>query len=278
MACWLTWLLPARCTGATPWQRCSGPITISPAPALPCGARFRVKQGSGRRCPGYPPETLGFTSPARLWVDVTSFHHLLEENKRHVHASVETCPGCLRRLEQAAALYRGDFLAGFTLRDSPQFDDWQFFQSESLRRDLAGALEQLSHSLAAQGRYDDAILHARRRPGARLAARAGAPAIDVAVRLGGAGRLCPAPVPGMRAHPEAELGVEPMEETTRFTRRMKDHRLPPAPSQEGASMSAPALTSLPVFEASLPGIAAGGALEELSALESVIPACRRAAI
>ena len=214
-------------------------------------------------------ETLGFTSPARLWVDVTSFHHLLEENKRHVHASVETCPSCLRRLEQAAALYRGDFMAGFTLRDSPQFDDWQFFQSESLRRDLAGALEQLSHSLAALGRYDDAILHARRRlaldwlhePAHRqlMLLYAWAGQVGSALRQY---QEC--------AHIlEAELGVEPMEETTQLYEAMKDHRLPPAPSQEGASMSAPALTSLPVFESQpaqeLPLV---GRWEELSALES----------
>src|SRR5215510_13797780 len=30
----------------------------------------------------------------------------------------------LQRLKDALALYKGDFLAGFSLADSPQFDDW----------------------------------------------------------------------------------------------------------------------------------------------------------
>ena len=37
------------------------------------------------------------------------------------------CADCRATLETAAALYHGDFLAGFTLRDSAAFDDWQFF-------------------------------------------------------------------------------------------------------------------------------------------------------
>ena len=44
-------------------------------------------------------------------------------------------------LAEAAALYGDDFLAGFTLRDSANFDDWQFSQAEALRGALAEALE-----------------------------------------------------------------------------------------------------------------------------------------
>ncbi|QLQ04650.1 MAG: AAA family ATPase [Anaerolineae bacterium] len=38
----------------------------------------------------------------------------------------DPCADCLPLLAEAAVLYRGDFLAGFTLRDAPAFDDWQF--------------------------------------------------------------------------------------------------------------------------------------------------------
>lgn len=43
-------------------------------------------------------------------------------------------------LAQAAELYRGDFLSGFTLADAPDFDDWRFFQGEEYRRLLAAGL------------------------------------------------------------------------------------------------------------------------------------------
>lgn len=48
------------------------------------------------------------------------------------------------RLEEAIAAYTGDFLSGFTLRDSVEFDDWQTSEAEELKRALASVLERLS--------------------------------------------------------------------------------------------------------------------------------------
>jgi tetratricopeptide (TPR) repeat protein len=56
------------------------------------------------------------------------------------------------RLEEAAKLYRGDLLEGFSLRDSPQFDDWQAAQADALR---SGYAEVLSRLAAAAGRDSD---------------------------------------------------------------------------------------------------------------------------
>ncbi|MGH2451968.1 MAG: BTAD domain-containing putative transcriptional regulator, partial [Candidatus Limnocylindria bacterium] len=67
------------------------------------------------------------------------------------------------RLAEAAELYRGDFLAGFGLRDSPEFDDWQAAQADELRGLLAGALSRLARQSAAAGDLAKAIEHARRR-------------------------------------------------------------------------------------------------------------------
>jgi hypothetical protein len=56
-------------------------------------------------------------------VDVARFRDLLRAS-----------PDNLDALEEAIELCRGDFLEGFSLPDSAQFDDWQFFQSEGLRQ------------------------------------------------------------------------------------------------------------------------------------------------
>jgi DNA-binding SARP family transcriptional activator len=63
------------------------------------------------------------------------------------------------RLEEAVSAYSGDFLSGFSIRDSVEFDEWQSAQAEELRRELAGALERL-----AQDDHDlpRAIAYARR--------------------------------------------------------------------------------------------------------------------
>ena len=63
---------------------------------------------------------------------------------------------------RTTALNRDDFLAGFTLRDSPGFDEWQFFQTEGLRDDLAGVLQQLARGHGVQRRFEQAIPYARR--------------------------------------------------------------------------------------------------------------------
>ncbi len=69
----------------------------------------------------------------------------------------------LESLEQAAALHRGPFLAGFGLRDSHTFDTWQSFRAGTLSRELAGVLDRIAEQRAARGEWAAAIEHARRR-------------------------------------------------------------------------------------------------------------------
>ena len=49
-----------------------------------------------------------------------------------------------------------------SLKDSLNFDDWQFFQAESLRRELTGALERLVQCQVDRGEFEPAIGNARR--------------------------------------------------------------------------------------------------------------------
>ena len=88
-----------------------------------------------------------------LWLDVGRFADLLAACGGHGHPVEQVCQACLEPLAEAAALHRGDFMAGFTLRDADPFDDWRFFEAERLRRELAGVLERLVAGLAAAGRH-----------------------------------------------------------------------------------------------------------------------------
>lgn len=108
-------------------------------------------------------DSIALAPGAVLWVDVTHFRALLADADRHGHAAVEACPTCVARLEEAAGLYHDDFLAGFSLRDSAEFDDWRFFQAEGLRRELATVLDRLVTAHVHAGAYEPAITHARRR-------------------------------------------------------------------------------------------------------------------
>ncbi|MBK8902386.1 MAG: AAA family ATPase [Anaerolineaceae bacterium] len=86
-------------------------------------------------------EVIGLETDA-AWCDVTAFQQALQQGN----------------LAEAVELYRDDFLAGFSLRDSLPFDDWQLQQQESLRRELIQALAQLAQSTTGQ----TAVTHARR--------------------------------------------------------------------------------------------------------------------
>jgi DNA-binding SARP family transcriptional activator/predicted ATPase len=61
-------------------------------------------------------------------------------------------------LTAAVDLYRDDFMAGFSLRDSIPFDDWQLQQQESLRREFSRALARLAQT----GAGETAVAYARR--------------------------------------------------------------------------------------------------------------------
>jgi DNA-binding SARP family transcriptional activator len=65
-------------------------------------------------------------------------------------------------LAGAVAVYEADFLEGFSLRDSPAFDEWQLLEAEALRGELAGVLRRLLTLDAGSGRLEDAVGWARR--------------------------------------------------------------------------------------------------------------------
>jgi len=90
-----------------------------------------------------------------VWVDVTRFRRLVGRAGSN-EVDVD-------QLAEAVALVRGDFMAGFALRDTPEFDDWQFFQAEGLRRELAATLDKLITGYVDRGQWDAAISQARHR-------------------------------------------------------------------------------------------------------------------
>ena len=97
-----------------------------------------------------------------LWIDVDEFHAQLREAAGHGHPATEVCEACLTPLTAAVALFGSDFLSGFALRDSADFDDWQFLQADELRAELGSALERLVRLHCARGELDTALPHARR--------------------------------------------------------------------------------------------------------------------
>jgi DNA-binding SARP family transcriptional activator/tetratricopeptide (TPR) repeat protein len=70
--------------------------------------------------------------------------------------------GDVDSLDRACALYRDDFLAGFGVRDSPDFDDWQSATAHDLRQRLSKGLDLLVAASTARGELEKAVETATR--------------------------------------------------------------------------------------------------------------------
>ncbi|MCI0398980.1 MAG: hypothetical protein L0322_29160, partial [Chloroflexi bacterium] len=104
----------------------------------------------------------GLQSGADLTLDVAVFRDRITSGQTHGHLPEVVCPVCLSSLAEAVELYGDGFLAGFTLPDSPAFDEWSYYQAEELRQAQAGALARLVSGYVAQGEFEVAIPYARR--------------------------------------------------------------------------------------------------------------------
>jgi DNA-binding SARP family transcriptional activator len=90
-----------------------------------------------------------------VWIDVEAFQKTHREGVQDDRTDV-------RSLAAAAALYRGDFLAGFYLRDCPEFEDWLIEKQEELREEAVETLRTLVSIYLARGEYRYGIRYARR--------------------------------------------------------------------------------------------------------------------
>ena len=195
-----------------------------------------LRQALDRQALDVTRETLQLRPEADIQVDVLAFRQRLAEASQHEHGPVELCTDCLALLEEAVQLYNDDFMAGFTLRDSPEFDEWQYFMSEELRRELGVALEKLVDAFTARGQLDRALDYARRwlsldplREEAHqtlMRLYAWADQREAALRQY---RECVRVL-------DQELGVAPLEETTALYQAIKENRLPEAPRRVTAGL------------------------------------------
>ncbi len=111
--------------------------------------RLRVALGEIDGVPGAIPllrvdaQAVQFNPEAVHGLDVVEFEDLLRGCERHRHHSLDACPACAQRLTQALALYRGDFLVGFSIKNSAPFEEWALIQREHHRRQAVSALDTL---------------------------------------------------------------------------------------------------------------------------------------
>ncbi|MFL7792716.1 MAG: BTAD domain-containing putative transcriptional regulator, partial [Anaerolineae bacterium] len=92
--------------------------------------------------------TIQFNSASDAWVDVAAFAELLAASSPDASD-----------LEQAVALYQGEFLEGFLGSDSVAFEEWMLLKQEQFGRQARSALYQLAAMYERRGEYGRALPH-----------------------------------------------------------------------------------------------------------------------
>lgn len=108
-------------------------------------------------------QTLAFDIKQPYWFDVARFEGYLPtaiEKRQDVGPTLAAA--AVARLEKAVALYRGDYLSGFALRDAPGFEMWLEAEQQRLNRLLIQGLEQLINYRRQRQQYTKGIEQAVR--------------------------------------------------------------------------------------------------------------------
>jgi DNA-binding SARP family transcriptional activator/predicted ATPase len=197
-------------------------------------------------------QAVAFKRDSAYWLDVEAFESL---------AGGAAQPA-IQRLAEAVALYRGDFLDGFYVRQAPVFEAWVLARRARLREMAVQALHTLvvHHTWRGKAGYPVALDHVTRllalEPWREEAHRQ----LMLLLALSGRRGAALAQYETCRQVLGRELGVEPGTETVRLYEQIRDERVALIPRlprylQEDAPQEAP-----PVF------VARQRALERLDGL------------
>lgn len=159
-------------------------------------------------------------------LDVTQFEN-------HLHRARDATPSArMAALQQASALYQGDFLAGFYVRDAPEFEEWLLAQRARYRELALHALHTVTEHHLERGEYGRAIDYATRLLALDAWREEAHRQLMLAQLRSGQRSAALAQYEICRQLLEKELGVRPSPETTALYERIRDAKrrvhLPPA--------------------------------------------------
>ena len=107
-------------------------------------------------------QTVGLHPAAQFELDTAVFTTHLQQCQTHPHAQPNLCESCMALRETAVSLYKGPFLAGLSLPDAPQFEQWLTQQREHYHRQVMDALTTLTTYHEQRGAFAEAIHYAQR--------------------------------------------------------------------------------------------------------------------
>lgn len=175
-------------------------------------------------------DTIGFNAHAPYFLDVETFEHHLQRAQALPPAQQALA------LQAATALYTGEFLAGFFVRDAPEFEEWMLAQKARLRDLALHALHTQTQLQLMRAQYSQVIDSVGRvlaiDPWREEAHRQ----LMTALVRSGQRSAALAQYRVCQRLLQTELGVEPSTETRTLYERIRaagaaiPHNLPPQPT------------------------------------------------
>src|SRR5579859_1089472 len=105
-------------------------------------------------------QTVQLNPANATWCDATHFKALLAACKAHSQqrsGHPARCLECIERYQQAADLYQGDFLQGFLVADSREFEEWMLLERESHHRQMMQTLGRLADYYEEVGEHEQSL-------------------------------------------------------------------------------------------------------------------------
>ncbi len=167
-------------------------------------------------------ESLQFNRESDAWVDVAEFEHSALSIQ---HSAINNHKSEISNLKSAIDLYRGEFLEGFSVADSPAFEQWVLARREGLQRLALGALGTLVEAYQQEGEFQAALPYARRQVELAPWHEPGQQQLMRLLALSGQRSAALAQYEACRKALAEELSVDPSAETRRLYEAIREENM-----------------------------------------------------
>ena len=174
-------------------------------------------------------QTIQLNPESDYWLDVDAFRS--EANIRGAKGEA-ALPICIPELRTAIESYRGQFLAGFYVRDALLFEEWALITRESLQRSALNVLHHLAEYYQEKGDHEQALQLARRQIELEPYQEAAHQQIMWALALNGQRNEALLHYEHFKELLEVELGVAPLEQTREMYDQLVNGDLPGSPTTD----------------------------------------------
>ena len=107
-------------------------------------------------------QTAAFNQEGDYWLDITELETHISLWRERIGLNSALSVTAIKEIEGALGMYEGDFLAGFYIRDSHDFEEWALLKRERLQYQVIETLEELATYLLNIGEYKKGIETAKR--------------------------------------------------------------------------------------------------------------------